>query len=231
MTKGAKTYDILIDETFKQDGHSYHRVLAKTPWINEGDDLAAIIKKALGSHITPKSTVFLAEKIAIVTAGKMVRANTVKVGRFARFASKFVKPRGSDLAQSIPERMQFVINSIGFPRTLLACAATAVTRPFGIRGAFFVIAGYKARDLDGMHDNYLEWLLPPLRPRDARAMAEDLAKKVGAPVAIVDINYFGGHVRGVSSGGLSKEHLLRSLKDDPHGHTNSAPMGLVELIN
>lgn len=231
MAKKTKSFDIILDETIKRDGFTYHRILAQTPWISQGDDLAAIIKQALGEKTTKKSTIFVAEKVAIVTGGMMVRANTVKVGRFAKFASKFVRPIGQDLAQSIPERMQFVIDRIGFPRTLLACAAAAVTRPFGIRGAFFVIAGSQARDLDGMHGEYLEWLLPPLKPREAQAMVESLATKVGTPIAIVDINDRGGHIRAVSAGGLSPEHVLRALKDNPHGHKDtSTPIGLIELL-
>lgn len=231
MSKTTKNFRIILDEKIKREGHTYRRVLAQTPWVKQGDDLADIIKQAVGKQLGPKSTVFVAEKVAIVTGGSMVHASTVKVGHFAKFSSKFVRPIGQDLAQSIPERMQFVINRIGFPRTLLACVATAITRPFGVRGAFFVIAGSQARDLDGMHGEYLEWLLPPLKPREAQAMVDKLAKKIGAPIAIVDINDRGGHIRAVSAGGLSKEHLLRALKDNPHGHKDtSTPLGIIELI-
>ncbi len=231
MSTTTKDFRIVLDEKVKREGHTYRRTLAQTPWVKQGDDLADIIKQALGKQLRSKGTVFVAEKVAIVTSGSMVHASTVKVGRFAKFSSKFVRPIGQDLAQSIPERMQFVIDRIGFPRTLLACVATAITRPFGVRGAFFVIAGSQARDLDGMHGEYLEWLLPPLKPREAQAMVNKLAAKVGAPVAIVDINDRGGHIRAVSPGGLSKEHLLRALKDNPHGHKDtSTPLGIIELV-
>ncbi len=229
--KKTDDYRIVLDKISKHDGHRYRRILAHTPWIKQSEKLAPIIKKALGDHLREAGTVFVAEKVAIVTSGTMVRADTIKVSHFARFASKFVRPIGQDLAQQIPERMQFVINRIGFPRTLLACGAAALTRPFGVRGAFFVIAGGEARDLDGMHGEYLEWLLPPLKKREAQAIVDKLAKELEVPVAIADVNDRGGHIRAVSAGGLSPEHLLRALRDNPHGHkAESTPIGMIELL-
>ncbi len=225
-------YRIVRDETIEREGRKYRRILAHTPWLTEGDDLADVIKKALGDNLKrPGGTVFLSEKVCVVTTGLMVPVSTVRVGWLAKFASKFVRPIGEDLAQSIPERMQFVIDRIGYPRTLLACAASAFTKPFGIRGAFFIIAGYQARDLDGMHGEYKDWLLPPLKPREAKKFVELWAQKVGRPVAIVDVNDRGGHVRAVSAGGLSSQDVLRGVIDNPMDHKKtSTPVGMLELV-
>lgn len=232
MQKKNADYKIVRDERIKREGYTYERVLAHTPWFKGEVDLADVILAALGDRIQDGGTVFIVEKLAIVASGGLVPSTSVKVHWFARFASKFVRPIGEDLAQSIPERMQFVIDRIGYPRTLLACAAAAVTRPFGIRGAFFLIAGSQARDLDGMHGEYMEWLLPPLKPREARVLVERIAAKAHVPVAIADVNDRGGHIRAVSAGGLSARHLLRALKDNPQGHKNtSTPIGLIKLLS
>jgi hypothetical protein len=223
------TYEVSLDEGVERDGHWYRRVLVRTPWFDGPFDLAEAINDGLGDQLAYGGTVFVCEKLAIVASGRTVPAADVKVTRFARFASKYVRPIGVDLAQAIPERMQFVIDRIGWTRTLLACAAAAVTRPLGIRGAFFVIAGREARDLDGLHHPYMETLLPPFSPREAREYVAELAARLGSPVAIVDINDRGGRVRAVSPGGLSEEDLFRALKDNPMGHCDqSTPIGLVQ---
>jgi hypothetical protein len=221
-------YRVLLDQNIAREGHEYRRVLVKTPWFDGPFDLADAIRHSLGDQLAHGGTVFICEKLAIVAAGRTVAASTVKVTRFARFASKYVRPIGVDLAQAIPERMQFVIDRIGWTRTLVACAAAAVTRPFKIRGAFFVVAGREARDLDGLHHPYVDTLLPPFSPREARRYVEDVAARLGSPVAIVDINDRGGRVRAVSSGGLPAEDLFRALKDNPMGHCDqSTPLGLI----
>lgn len=220
-------YEVALDEVVTRGAWSYHRVLIQTPWFAGPTDLAAVLRAGLGDRLG-QGTLFVCEKLAVVATGRTVPATTVRVGRFARWASRFVRPVGTDLAQAIPERMQFVINRIGWSRTLLACAAAGLTRPLRVRGAFFVVAGREARDLDGMTDPYWETLLPPLRPREARLLVNRLATEVGAPVAIVDINDRGGRVRAVSRGGMPREQLLAALADNPMGHCGrSTPIGIV----
>jgi hypothetical protein len=228
MTDVARV--VRVDEV-QRDGYSYRRVVARTPWIKPGDDLVPVIRESLGDELDSGGTVFLAEKVAIVSSDRLVPVSSVRVSRFAAFASRYVRPVGQDLAQSIPERMQFVIDRIGLARVLLACAATVVTRPIKVKGAFYVIAGREARDLDGMHGEYADWLLPPLKPREGQDLVDGLAARLGVPVAIADVNDRGGHIRAVSAGGLPVEHLLRALADNPHGHkATSTPVGMVQLL-
>jgi F420-0:gamma-glutamyl ligase len=224
-------YELIRDEYVMREGRNYRRMLVRTPWFENPFDLAELIKESLGDHLRPGSTAFVCEKLAVVAEGRTVATSNVRVGRFARFASRHAQPTAGNLAQSIPERMQFVINQIGWTRTLLACAAAAVTRPFKLRGAFFVVAGREARDLDGMHPPYDGTLLPPFTPREASRLVNRLAAEVGTPVAIVDINDKGGRVRAVSPGGLPMEDLYRALSDNPMGHNDqSTPIGVVHEL-
>ncbi|MQA25617.1 MAG: hypothetical protein GEU94_09105 [Micromonosporaceae bacterium] len=221
-------YEIALHETVTRGGGEFQRIMVKTPWFTGPTDLAEVLQNGLGDELKAGGTAFICEKLAVVGTGRTVDASTIKVSRFAKFASKYVRPIGVDLAQQIPERMQFVINRIGWTRTLLACAAAAVTRPFGIRGGFFVIAGREARDLDGMHEPYWNTLLPALKPREAKEIVDEVAGKLGAPVAVVDINDRGGHIRAVSPGGMTDEDILAVLDDNPMGHCDqSTPIGLL----
>jgi hypothetical protein len=230
MAETLTSYEVVRDERIERDGHWYHRILIRTPWFDGPLDLAKVLWTCRNER-PHGGTIFVCEKLAIVATGRTVDADTVQVGRFARFASRYVRPVGVDLAQSIPERMQFVIDRIGWTRTLLACSAAAVTRPFCVRGAFYVIAGRDARDLDGMQHPYTRTLLPALAPREAREYADSLARAVGAPVAIVDISDRGGRIRAVSPGGLPAADLLRALRDNPMGHSDqSTPIGMVSRM-
>lgn len=223
-------YEVVRDELVVRDGQRYRRVLARTPWFTGQTDLAAVLRTALADQLreSPGGTVFICEKVAIVATGRTVAASTVKAGRLAKLLARLARPRGEDVAQRVPERRQFMIERVGLPRILLAVVAAAVTRPFGIRGAFYLVAGREARSLDGMHGRYADILLPPLKPREARELVAELAAEVGAPVAIVDINDRGGDIRAVSSGGLPASQLQSALGDNPMGQSEqSTPIGIV----
>lgn len=225
-------FEVVRDEAVQRGPRRYHRVLVRTPWVTGPIDLADLLRTALGDRLA-EGTAFICEKVAIVATGRTVSADTVKVGRFARAAARYVRPRPDDRALSIPERMQFAIDRIGWPRTLLACAAAALTRPFPLRGAFYAVAGREARDMDGMHPPYERTILPPLPPKVARELATSLAAELGTPVAIIDINDYGGRVRAVSPGALTHDQLFEALNDNPMGHSearDSTPVGLVSLL-
>lgn len=231
VDQAPQKYSVFSDETIVRNGRKYQRVMIATPWFDDPKDLAAILREGLGDYLSSGGTAVLSEKIALLSIGQVVSVSTIKVGKFARLASKYVRPQGYSKAQSIPERMQFVIQRIGWPRTLLACAASAVTRPFGIRGAFYVVAGREARDLDGMHGEYADRLLPPLSPKQAKKIVDKVAAELGAPVAIVDINDRGGHIRAVSNDGLDAKLVLETMDDNPMGQSQGTPLGMVRLLD
>ena len=45
--------------------------------------------------------------------------------------------------------MQLAIDEVGAPRILLAAAVSGVTKPFGVHGLFYRIAGPQAAAIDG----------------------------------------------------------------------------------
>ena len=124
--------------------------------------------------------------------------------------------------------MQLVIDRTGTLRIVAATLASAITRPFGLRGAFYLIAGRNARGMDGMRPPLEHMLIPPLDPREAARLAEKLADAVSVPVAIVDINDRGGSIRALSRHAPPARLLQRVLRDNPLGQRDQAtPLGLV----
>jgi hypothetical protein len=210
-------------------GVEYLRLPLRTRWLNQTDDLALALKEHL-DLARPGDTVGVSEKVAILLTGRTVDIETVRPGRVARMLARHVRPRGEHArGLSVPEKMQYVIRTVGLGRIILATVGAALTRPFGMRGNFYRIAGPIARDVDGgPHTPYEHVLLPPLDIEVARIICTDLEQALDIGISIVDLNDFGGSIRAVSPRSLSAETLAAVLSDNPLGqHLTSTPFVLV----
>ena len=210
-------------------GVKYLRLPLHTRWLDETDDLVLALKEYL-ELARPGDTVGVSEKVVILLTGHTVDINTVQPGRLARTLARYVRPRGEHArGLSVPEKMQYVIRTVGLGRIILATVGAALTRPFGMRGNFYRIAGPIARDVDGgPHTPYEHLLLPPLDTEVARGICTDLERALDIGVSIVDLNDFGGSIRAVSPRSLSAETLSEVLSDNPLGqHLTSTPFVLV----
>ena len=199
------------------NGQRFDRTVVCTRWMAPGLDVGAFLRDTVGQWLRPGDLVSISEKAVVVATGRGVPAATVHPSRLARFVARRVRPRGNSRGLSIPEKAQLVIDTVGAWRVLLAVAAAGCTRPLGIHGAFYVVAGYVARCMDGMRPPYHDMLLPPLPPRTARSLAQQLAMELGHAVAIVDMNDRGGSVRAVAGSVLSARHVAAVLADNPLG--------------
>ena len=151
-------------------GVKYLRLPLRTRWLNETDDLVLSLKECL-ELARPGDTVGMSETVTILLTGRTVDINTVQPGRLARFLARYVRPRGEHArGLSVPEKMQYVVRTVGLRRIIAATIGSAVTRPFGMHGTFYRIAGPIARDVDGgPHTPYEHVLLPRWTPRSLRA--------------------------------------------------------------
>jgi hypothetical protein len=151
----------------------------------------------------------------ILLTGRAVDINTVQPGPLARFLARHVHPRTDSRGLGVPEKMEYVIRSIGPTRAIAAALGCALTRPFGVHGAFYQLAGSVARDIDGGRPPYEHLLLPPLQPAVARWICADLERALGIGVSIVDLNDYGGSIRAVSPRSLPAATLAAVLRDNP----------------
>lgn len=192
----------------------------KTPWL--GPELS--LAEALTRHVPPMQPgqVFtISEKVAVMLTGRSLPISDYSPGRLARILVKFVKPRPGSRGISVPEKMQYIVKHVGRPRVILAALATAVTRPFGVRGAFYKIAGPVARDLDGGRPPFEHLLFPPLTDDDARGVCGEAAAVLKAPVVIADLNDYGGTIRARSNDAPSLDTLLRVMRTNPLGQKDN----------
>jgi hypothetical protein len=114
--------------------------------------------------------------------------------------------------------MQLAIDEVGVPRILLAAFLSAVTKPFGVHGVFYRVAGPQAAAIDGP----TSYTIPPynqaatLGPRDPGGAARALAASLGVPVAVIDANDAGCNVLGASPG-VDRAFVEALFADNPLG--------------
>jgi len=212
------------------EGRSYLRLPVRTRWLEPRDDLTAALREHL-PRLQTGDTVVVSEKVVVLLTGRSVPMAAVRPGRLARMLARCVRPQEGSRGLSVPEKMQYVLQSVGALRLLAATTISAVTRPLGVRGAFYRVAGPVARDLDGGRPPYEQLLFPPLRRSDAQVICAELGAALDVGVAIVDLNDFGGSIRAVSPSSLPERTLALALADNPlRQRLTGTPFGVVRPI-
>jgi hypothetical protein len=208
-------------------GVKYRRLPLHTRWLDATDDLVLALKESL-RLARPGDTVGVSEKVAILLTGRTVDISTVQPGRIARFLAAHVRPRTDSKGLAVPEKMEYVVRTVGLRRIIPAVIGSAVTRPLGMHGTFYRVAGSIARDVDGGRPPYEDVLFPPLDSKVAQKICADLERALDIGVSIVDLNDYGGSIRAVSPRSLSEETLAAVLSDNPLGQRlTSTPFVLV----
>ena len=197
-------------------GVKYLRLPLHTEWLDETDDLVLSLKESLKLAL-PGDTVAVSEKVVVLLTGRTVDINTVRPGRLARMLAGHVRPRTDSRGLSVAEKMEYVVRTVGLRRIIPATIGCALTRPLGMHGTFYRIAGPVARDVDGGRPPYEHVIFPPLDSKVAQGICADLERALDIGVSIVDLNDFGGSIRAVSPRSLSEKTLAAVLSDNPLG--------------
>lgn len=218
----------------KVDNKIYARYPLKTPVIAAGDDLEAVIKKYAGPYFQKGDILFISEKIVAVAQGRAFPIKEIRPSWLARFLVRFVRksPYGIGLGSSWT--MHLAIREIGWLRILFAALFSALTKPLGIRGVFYLIAGRGAAAIDGP----CSYTLPPynnyakLGPKNPNGAASNLRDEIGCEVVIIDANDLGVAVLGKSSRNISDQWAKAVFKDNPLGQTSEqTPLCIVRKVS
>ena len=218
---------------------TYARIPVRSPLIAPGDDLQTILEKALVDHdVRPGDTVAISEKAVAVSQGRSFPVDQVRASALARLLARFVGKTPVGIGLGLPQTMQLAIEEVGALRILLAAFAAAITRPFGVRGVFYRVAGPQAAAIDGPTPG----TLPPYNthakkaPADPDGVARRLATALGAAaggpvgVAVIDANDIGVNVLG-SSAGVDRGLLVELFRDNPLGQGHQqTPIALIRRM-
>lgn len=216
------------------DGRNYLRIPIKTHVVMKDDNLLEVIKKYASAQLDPGDILFVTEKIVAITQGRAIPLKDIKPRPLATTLSKYVTKTPAGIGLGMPETMEMALRECGTFRILLAAAASALTKPFGKKGIFYDVAGYKATSIDGPTPN----TLPPynqyvvLGPDEPDKVAKRISESLGdIKVAIVDINDLSGVILGVSHKAIDKELLVKILKDNPLGQDHEqTPLGIIRKV-
>jgi F420-0:gamma-glutamyl ligase-like protein len=213
-------------------GVVYARHPVRTHLVTAEDDAAAVAERYAGELGPDVRLLAVSERMVAITEGRSYPIKDIRPGRLARLLERFVTRPGYGIGLGSAETMELAIREVGAPRILLAAAASAVTRPFGVHGVFYRVAGPQAKAIDGP----TAYTIPPynqaatLGPRRPEEAARTIAAAVGAPVAVIDANDAGCSVLGASPG-VDRRFVERLFADNPLGQAREqTPMCVVREV-
>ena len=214
------------------DGTVYARHPVRTHLVTATDDAAAVVTRYVGELTDDVRLVAVSERMVAITQGRSYPMDTIRAGWLAKLLVRYVTRPGYGIGLGTPQTMQLAIDEVGAPRILLAAALAAVTKPFGIHGLFYRVAGRQAAAIDGP----TSYTIPPynmaatLGPRDPDGAARALAAAVGGPVAVIDANDAGCAVLGASPG-IDRRLVKALFADNPLGQAGEqTPICLVREV-
>lgn len=214
------------------DGVVYARHPVRTHLVTAEDDAVEVARRHVGTLGDDVAFVAVSERMVAITQGRSHPMSEIRPGRLARFLVRFVTRPGYGIGLGTAETMQLAIDEVGAPRILLAAAVSGLTKPLGIHGLFYRIAGPQAAAIDGP----TSYTIPPynqaatLGPKDPNGAARALAAAVDRPVAVIDANDAGVNVLGASPG-LDRQLVRRLFADNPLGQAaEQTPMCVVRRV-
>ena len=200
------------------DGEVFARHPVRTHLVTGVDDASEVVRRHVAPLDADVAFVAVSERMVAITQGRSYPMSSIRPGRLARFLVRFVTRPGYGIGLGTAETMQLAIDEVGAPRILLAAAVSGLTKPLGIHGLFYRIAGRQAAAIDGP----TAYTIAPynqaatLGPRDPNGAARRIAAAIGSPVAVIDANDAGCNVLGVSHA-LDRRWVERLFADNPLG--------------
>lgn len=214
-----------------KNGETYSRLPVKTHVISDTDEIVGVVKKYAAPLALKGDIIVISERIVAISQGRSYLLEDIHPTWWAYTLSKFVYNHPGGIGLRNPYTMQLAIQEAGLWRIFLAAGVAVVTKPFGLRGMFYRVAGNDINAIDGPCD----YTLPPgnksakLGPKNPEKVAHQIEKTVGFPVAIIDANDYGVNVLGVSEG-VDKEMIKQAFKDNPMGQTDEqTPITLLRI--
>ena len=212
------------------DGEDWLRIPVKTHLITKEDDMADVVVRYPKPLMREGDILFISEKAVACTQSRAIPMEDIKPRKLAVTLSRYVTKTPAGIGLGIPETMEMALQECGTLRILFAAFCSVIGKILGKKGWFYIVAGPKARGIDGP----TEGTIPPydhyvvLTPADPMGTAKRLAQALGHPVAIVDINDLGANILGFSEKKPTLDWLARALGDNPLGQgSESTPMGIL----
>jgi hypothetical protein len=203
------------------DGRTYQRFAIQTHFVQVGEDEAELVIKYVKPIFEQGDVLSFGAKVMSMCRRSVKTRDEVKPGFFANLLWRFAGINHTGVGMHEPYKLQLVIDICGLPRVLLAVFASALTKPFGIKGVFYKVCGKGVGGIDGFYTRSsfpLYHQLALINPANAAELCEQLAGKTGIPVVLMDANDLQRDQLGKSGNfPLTDEQIQDSLRDNPSG--------------
>lgn len=202
----------------------------KTKLITQNDTIDDIIKSFALPLLRSNDIVVIAESALAISQGRAIPESAIRVGLLARFLWRFVAKVPYGVGLRSRESMQCAINEAGGLRILIAAFFSALTKPLGLKGIFYRIAGKQAAMIDAAHTTPVEpfdqcVIKGPAKPD---GVTQRLKHTFGYEFAVMDINDIGGSWIIGNSGCIPVKKLESIMKINPLGQGDElTPIGIV----
>lgn len=214
-------------------GTQYQRHPIKTHVITDQDDIVSVAKQYVTPHLKDGDILFISERIVAISQGRAFPIKDIKPSALAKLLVKFVHKSPYGIGLGSPWTMELAIREAGVPRMLFAAFASAVTKPFGMKGIFYRVVGNNINAIDGP----CSYTLPPyneyakLGPKDPNKVARRIKDVLGCEVVIIDANDLGVNVLGRSTKSIGDAFCHGVFRDNPLGQTDEqTPLCLVRKV-
>jgi F420-0:gamma-glutamyl ligase-like protein len=214
-------------------GGKWARFPVKTHIIMKGDDIVEVVRKYAGPFLQNGDMIFISEKIVAISQGRSWPIKDIHPSFLAKLLVKFVHKSAYGIGLGSPWTMELAIREAGAPRMLIAALASAVTKPFGVKGVFYRVVGNNINAIDGP----CHYTLPPyneyakLGPAEPDKVAEKISAAMHCAVVIIDANDLGANVLGRSSKNITDAFCKGAFKDNPLGQASEqTPLCIVRKV-
>jgi len=228
------------------NGKKYRRQLIKTKLFKKKDDYVKKISNSVLRSIGKSQNfgfknkwfVVISEKIIAVAQGRSYFIWEIKPGIWANLLSKCVSKTPIGIGLGSPWTMQLAIQEVGLGKILLAAFASFLTKPLGIKGVFYQIAGREAAVIDGPteYSAYPANVSAKLGPKDPEKIVKEIYRGINTEFqvqdselkgivnnyqgsVIIDANDIGQNVLANSTT-ISDSDIIKIFKDNPMGQGN-----------
>ena len=204
-----------------RDGRLYDRFAIQTHFVEVGEDQAELVRKYVLPLYQPGDVLAFGAKVMAMCTGNVRTKEQEKPGFWARLLSPHASETVAGIGMHDPYKLQLAIDMVGAPKVVFASIVSALTKPFGKKGLFYEIVGPGVAGIDGFYyrssfERYHDLAL--INNTNAQELCDDLEKKTGVPVVLMDANDIDQNQLGKGTGfPLSDDQIQDALADNPSG--------------
>ena len=189
--------------TIEVGGKTYARHAIQTHFVQVGESYIDLVEQYVKPLWQPGDLLSSSEKIIGLCQKRVVYKKDMKVGRLARFLSRFASHSSAGIGVDSPYKMQFAINERGALFVLWAAFCAGVAKLFGKRGVFQEYGECGIRI-----------------PENPGKVCDEIEAATGVQAMIVDANDLNVEILGkASSVTLDDETLKGLIRDNPAGQS------------